>query len=298
MRMRDCAIAAPGRSGLIARCQLIQELPALLRTDPVWSRRQLVEALLMDNDKSVPLWRSVASGGINSDVLKIIGDELVTRVQDDRLGRKAQEGLVSCLVQEVLSAFMDRREPAVSLARVSQMLRADDNKVREWAALGLWFFQNHAYGCRDDQGAVGPRRSFLSAVRPFLEQVWPQERFLAGAGAGFHLARLPAVSGEAFAEAVDAIGRFLVPLDCQSMLGYGFLEGEMSAQLRVPQLSDVVDDAPKAHAFLRLLNQTVGNSPDAVIPEDLSFALRQMESVAPELASDPAFRRLAAASRR
>ena len=298
VRMRDCAIAAPGRSGLIARCQLVQELPALLRTDPAWATRHLVEYLLTDNEKSVPLWRTVTSGGINSDVLKIIGDKLVARVQDDRLGRKAQEGLVSCLVQEVLSAFMERREPAVSLARVSQMLRGGGDNVRECAAMWLWVFQNHAYASRDDQGAVGSRRSFQSAVRLFLEQVWPQERFLAGAGAGFHLARLPSVSGEAFAEAVDAVERFLVPLDCQSMLGYGFLEGELSAQMRAPLLSEAVDDAPKARALLRLLDLTVGNSPDAVIPGDLSVALHQMESVAPELASVPAFRRLAAAARR
>lgn len=126
----------------------------------------------------------------------------------------------------------------------------------------------------------------------------PPEKVLADAGAGFHLARLPAVPGKAFAEAVDAIERFLVPLECQSTLGYGFIEGELSAQLRAPQLSEAVDDAPKARTLLRLLNLPVGNSPDAVIPDEFSVALHQMVPLAPELASDPTFRRLAAASRR
>ena len=295
-QMRDCAIAAPGRSGLIAHCHLTQELPAFLRIDPVWARQRLVGPLLMDDDKSVLLWRAVASTWIDSDVLKIIGEEAAKRVLDDRLGKKAQEGLVSCLVHEVISAFKDGREPSVSQDRISQTLRAADDQIREQAALAIWDFQDYAY--KVAQGAHVPRTSFLSAVKPFLERVWPQERSLATAGVSHQLSCLPAVSGEAFAEAVDVVERFLIPFECRSMLSYGFYEGDMSEQLGMPQLSEAIDDAQKARALLRLIDLTVGDTQNAAIPDDLSVALDRIKSEAPTLGSDLAFRRLAAAARR
>ena len=82
------------------------------------------------------------------------------------------------------------------------------------------------------------------------------------------------------------------------MLAYGFYEGDMSEDLGMPRLSDTIDDSPKAHAFLRLLDLTVGASETAAVPEDLSAALDRIASLAPKLKSDPAFRRLAAAARR
>ena len=151
---------------------------------------------------------------------------------------------------------------------------------------------------QDGPGIAPAARTFLSAVKPFLQQVWPQERSLATSGVSSHFSRLPAVSGEAFAEAVDEVSRFLVPFDCSSLLAYGFNESGLSEDFGMPRLSDAVDDSPKAHALLRLLNLTVGESQDAVIPDDLGTALDCIESLASELTSSPAFRRLAAAARR
>ena len=139
----------------------------------------------MDDDKSVLLWRAVASTWIDSDVLKIIGEEAAKRVLDDRLGKKAQEDLVSCLVHEVISAFKDGREPSISQDRISQTLRAANDQIREQAASTIWDFQDYAY--RVAQGAHAPHTSFLSAVKPFLERVWPQERSLTTAGVSHQL---------------------------------------------------------------------------------------------------------------
>ena len=295
-QMRDCAIAAPGRSGLIARCELTQRLSNFFQIDPAWARQQLVEPLLKDNDESVVLWRAVASIWIGSEVLEIIGEEVSKRILDDRLGKDTRKDLVSCLVHEGLDALRDRREPSVSQACISQTLRAADDEIREWAALEIRQFQEYAYKQGHEPRALG--KSFQSNIKPFLERVWPQERFLATSGVSHHLACLPAVSGEAFAEAVLEIERFLAPFDCWSMLAYGFCEGDISEDLGIPRLSDVVDDSQKARAFLRLLDLTVGDSETAVVPEDLSAALDRIESLAPKLTSDPVFRRLAAAARR
>ena len=59
-----------------------------------------------------------------------------------------------------------------------------------------------------------------------------------------------------------------------------------------------IDDAEKAAALLRLLDRTIGTAEWAVIPYDLDTALAQIEKVAPALAQDPKFRRLATEARR
>ena len=67
---------------------------------------------------------------------------------------------------------------------------------------------------------LAPARIFRAAAKPFLQHVWPKERSLATPGIAKAFADLPATSGSAFAEAVDAIERFLVPFDCWSPLDY------------------------------------------------------------------------------
>ena len=254
---------------------------------------------------AVDLWRPWIDGSVivvgNAPTalfrcLEIIGEEVSRKVLDDRLGKDTRKDLVSCLVLEGLDAFMNRREPAVSQARISQTLRAADHEIREWAALEVRQFQEYAF--KDGQGPRSLGKSFRLSIKPFLERVWPQERSLATSGVSHQLAGLPAVSGEAFADAVHEIERFLTPFDCRSMLAYGFYEGNTSKDLGMPQLSDAVDDSPKAQAFLHLLDLTIGNSETAAVPEDLGAALDRIESLAPKLTSDPAFQRLAAAARR
>ena len=176
-QMRDCAIGAPGRSGLIACCLLTQKLPAFLQADPAWTRRHLVEPLSIDNDKSILLWPAVASIGIDTDVLEIIGDAASRRVLDDRLSEVSRKDLVSCLVYEALAAFREHREPSITYARISQTLRSANDEIREWAAFEIRQFQEYAY--KGGQGSRAPGISLLSTVKPFLEQVWPQERSLA-----------------------------------------------------------------------------------------------------------------------
>ncbi|MCY4237497.1 MAG: hypothetical protein OXC93_03975 [Rhodospirillaceae bacterium] len=295
-QMRDRAIAAPGRSGLIAHCQFAKKLPDFLQTDPAWAMKRLFDPLLNDDDRSVVLWRAVSAARIDSEILKIIGEEVANRVLDDRLGKEARRVLISCLIHEGITAFTDQREPSISYARISQTLRAADDEIRQEAAFAIWYTQYYAY--KKGQGSLAPRRTFLSAVKPFLEQVWPQERSFATSGVSSHFSRLPAVSEEAFSETVDAVARFLVPFNCSSLLAYGFNERGFSKEFGLPCLSDVVDDPPKAHALQRLLDLTVGESQDAVIPDNIGIALDQIGSIAPKLTASRAFRRLAALARR
>jgi hypothetical protein len=173
------------------------------------------------------------------------------------------------------------------------MLRVLDDEVRGYAANVLQrFVMELTEKSTSPSDSGSPEELFRRAVRPFLAQVWPQERSLATPGVARSLSDLPAVCGEAFSEAVDAIDRFLVPFECWSMLEYG-LYGDDGGE---PKLSRI-NNSVKAEAFLRLLDRTIGTAEGAVIPLDLADALEQVRLVAPQLAETQRFRRLGALAR-
>ena len=135
---------------------------------------------------------------------------------------------------------------------------------------------------------------FQAAVKPFLQQVWPQDRLLVSPGISDRLSKLPALTRGEFANAVDTIERFLMPFDSRSMFDYGLYSGDDDGK---PKLS-MIDDEAKAEALLRLLDRTVGTADNAVVPYDLGDALGQVRKVAPDLAQTQKYRRLAMAARR
>lgn len=138
---------------------------------------------------------------------------------------------------------------------------------------------------------MGVVEAFRASPSP--QSKWDGERSLSTPGVAKALADLPAASGEAFAAAVRAIERFIVPFDAWSMLEFG-LYGSVDDS---PKL-DGIDNEEKATAFLKLLDLSIGRSERAVVPHDLAAALRQIEISAPKLIDGPRFRRLAALTRR
>jgi hypothetical protein len=292
--MRDAAVSAPGRSGLIARHRMIEALPWFLVADPEWSEDQLLAPLRAETDEARALWRALARHTRFTDVLKFIGDLMADRATDRHLGRETRRSLAWSLVIESLHAFRENREPAVSNSRIQQMLRSLEDEVRAHSAGAVPDFVNSLSGLAD--GASMPPTAaelFRRAAQPFLENVWPQERSLTTPGIASAFADLPAASGEAFAEAVDAIERFLVPFQCWSMSDLGF-HGTADGE---PRLSQINNDA-KAEALLRLLDEVIGTAWDSVVPFDLGKALDQIQQIAPQLARTKRFRRLAALTRR
>jgi hypothetical protein len=249
---------------------------------------------LNDDGASLALWRAIARRTHFTEVLKIIGGAMAERATDRRLGRETRRALVFSLVIESLHGFRERRAPAVPNPRVQQMLRTLDDEVRASAANAVQrFVQDLSAKRSENQNAPSAGDLFRSAVAPFLRDVWPQERSLATPGVSKALADLPATSSDAFAEAVYAIERFLVPFECWSMLDYG-LYGEEGEAKKLAK----IDDEAKAKALLRLLDLTVASSDGAVIPYDLTDALDQIRSVAPQLVDSATYRRLSTVARR
>lgn len=298
-RMRDTLITADGRSGLLVRYRLIEYLPYFLHADAGWTQKHLVAPLLEDDQAALAFWRAVARRTHFKGVLAIIGPAMADRANDRRLSRDTRGRLVFSLVIESLHAFREGRPPAVPNLRVQQMLRTLDNEVRAKAANAIQQFVRDLSAKRgadaDGEEADPPDAAslFVSSAAPFLREVWPQERSLATPGVSRALADLPATSGEAFAQAVDTIARFLVPFDCWSMHNYG-LRGEEDGMGRLA----AIDDPAKARALLKLLDLTIGTAEGAVIPNDLTNALDQILRVDPTFTNSAVFRRLATAARR
>lgn len=301
-QMRDIVVAAEGRSGLIAKHRMIVALPYFLRADHDWAQEHLIAPLLKDDGTALALWRAVARRTHFTNVLQSIGAAMAERANDRRLGRDTRRRLVFSLVIESLYAFNEGRDPAVPNPRIQQMLRTLDDEVRASAANAIQQFVQDlsasAYTNSPEDGELqedpaSAASLFRAAAAPFLREVWPQERSLATPGVSGALANLPATSGEAFAEAVDAVARFLVPFECWSMVDYGLYgdEGE------VKRLT-IINNEANAQALLKLLDLTIGTSEGAVVPHDLTDALDQIQSVEPALAETPIYKRLATAARR
>lgn len=293
-RMRDAIIAATDRSRLIALHRMIEELPYFLLTDPAWTHQHLVTPLIADNSEALALWSAIARQTHFEAVLKIIGNSMTERAIDRRLSRETRRSLVFSLIIECLHAFREHRDPVVPKSRIQQMIRSLDDEIRAYGAEAVQRFVREVSAPRI--GAPPPPSSeelFRSAAAPFLKQIWPQEHSLTTPGVSRALAELPATAQEAFAEAVVVIERFLVPFECWSIFEYGLGKDAEDK----PNLS-IINNQEKAAAFLHLLNATIGASEGSVIPYDLANALDQIRQIAPKLAENSSYRRLATAARR
>lgn len=292
--MREAIESTTGRSWLIAQHRFIEALPYFLRADSEWAHAFLLAPMLADNAGALVLWRAVARQTQFYEVLKIIGASMAERAIDRRLGRQTRQSLVLSLVVECLHALKDGREPAVPYSRVQQMLRSLEDEVRAHAADTIRrFIEGVSSGTQDGVVAPTPEALFHASAAPFLEQVWPQERSLNAPSISRAFAHLPSATREAFAAAVAAVDRFLVPFECWSLLDYG-LYGDENGRAKLSS----IDTPEKATAFLRLLDRTIGSSEGSVIPHDLSDALQQIRLVSPTLEHDAIFSRLATAARR
>ena len=289
--MRDTVVGATGRSGLIAQHRLIEHLPYFLLADPDWTKEQLLQPLTAENTQALALWRAIARRTQFQPVLNFIGGVMAERAVDPRLGRDTRSSLAFSLIVECLNASLESREPAVPYARIQQMIRSLDDEVRAFGAEAIQQFVSEVSATRTPK--VSPDYIFRSAARPFLKEVWPQERSLATPGVSRALADLPATAGDAFAEAVEAIERFLVPFECWSMIEYG-LYGDVEGEKKLSQ----VITSENAAAFLKLLDLTIGTAEGSVIPHDLTDALDCISKSAPKLVDTQAYRRLATAARR
>jgi len=282
--MRDKIISTTGHAGLIGRLELIEQIGYFLNADRDWTQEKLIAPLLAETTEALSLWQAISRRLVPNSVLKSIGNAMSERVTDKRLPRESREMFVFNLVIESLHSFQQHRDPAVANARIQQMLRSVEDEVRSSGAEAI-----RRFVIDSSMNAPDRATAYRQAAAPFLAKVWPLEISLITAGVSRSFANLPVVTGDAFVEAVDAVERYIEPWDGWSMIDFGFGTDE--------DLSSI-DTPAKADALLRLLDRSIGPSEGAAIPMDLSTALERIRTVAPRLAEDARFRRLATAARR
>ncbi len=297
IRVRDKIAVTSGLPRFIALFRLTRCVGYFLTVDPVWTKEHLIEPLRRNNGEALALWKAIGRTSLRStEVLELVGQEMTSRAMDSRLDRQTRRHLAHSVVRESLHAFFNERNPAIDNTRIQQMIRSVDVETRAYCALMVRrILPKYPKGGDQNQNTVSPEIVFYTAIKPFLDQVWPKERSLVTPGVSEGFASLPAAALGAFAEAVDLIDHLLVPFDCRSLYAYG---------LRLTRDKDsmkpltMVDDANKAKALLRLLDQTIGTTENAVFPYELGDALEQISKIAPALTKSRAFRRLETLSRR
>lgn len=292
--MRDAISQANGRSAVIGRHRLLESLVWFMRADRKWTYEHLIQPLLTQSPDTPALWRAVARAAHYRDTVSVLGSAMIHRASDPSLSRDTRKALVFGVVVETLHALFEKRKPEVDVEGMQQMLRSLEDEVRAFAADIVPRFVRDMSTTKDEQRSTGRTRDelFRKAAKEFLASVWPQERSLTTPGIARALSDLPAESGDAFADAVASIERFLVPFDSWSLLDYGLWGDEDG----VPKLHRI-NNKKKAEALLRLLDLTIGTSESARVPGDLASALDQIAKITPRLRDDQAFRRLSTLTR-
>lgn len=295
-KIRDTIFSSEEHSLLIAQHRCLEIIDYFLFADREWAIAHLITPLKAQDASAAVLWRAISRRIRRKEALKIIGDEMIARANDNQLGRDSRSMLVSNLVIDSLHSYWRETEPAVQRSKVQQMLRSVEDEVRVSGAEILQrFLKEFSAPDQDDEtpALIRPEELYSKAVKPFLVDVWPQEKSLATPGVSRALADLPASTCDCFADAVQHIGRFLVPFDCWSLGDYGFYRAG-----RDDLALELIDSEEKAEAFLHLLDRTIGSQERAIVPYELTHALERIRKIHPRISGQQAFRRLETAARR
>ena len=289
--MRDVMFASTGYAGLVVKYRMLEASEWFLAADPEWTAQNLFSPLQIDSRDNEILWGAIARRHHFKRVLSVIGMQMIDRAVDPKLSRDVRSALARSVVLEALHALNDERAPVIAFASTSQMVRSLEHEVRARVA-GV--IQKFAADMSKPDGAKGVpvEQIFNRSVRPFLEDVWPQEAMLATPGVAKALADLPITCGEAFVDAVNAISHFLVPFESWSMHDYGIICRGDGGNI------GLINSPEKAAALLRLLDRTVGGADGIPVPYDLGEALEQVRNISTTLTELPSYRRLATLTRR
>ena len=266
-------------------------LPYFLIAAPEWSKEHLISPLFDTNLAKWPLWRAV--GSIQQPTFELIkaigGDEIAEQATNaQNVERETRQSFVFWIICGYLDALLNNSSSIVTQICIQQMIRKLDDEVRLHAVNSIERFIHE----KSRNGILKPENIFSDAVNPFILNIWPKEKSLITPNISRTFARLPALSGKAFLETVNAVERFLSPFNAFTLTAYNLTR----QQNLYSKLFDI--DHTEAEALLRLLDLTIGESEDSRVPRDLEQALDKIQDVAPNLVNDLRYRRLRTATRR
>lgn len=286
----DRLVKAPGLGGMIARYHLGLRLLHLWQEHREWTERNIIEPMLSGDDEVLTLWMAfvrASSSTAVKEIVEALGEGMVQKTIERRLDSRTRMALAVLLVRYFLYARWEGWEEMGLVRETCQSLRQSETDVlADVAYRALLGFLDHGPAPETPASEAEVRAErFERAVKSVLKDVWPMERTPDRPGLAKAMAQIPAASGAAFADGVDAVRRFLCPFKVYTVRDYGF-------DARSAALSEVVKTERDAEALLELIDKTVGEGEEARMPFDGDKALARIREVSPRLEKTPAFRRL------
>lgn len=203
----EAAVLAPRRQGFFARAALVYASSFLVQIKAGKVLSALSEALGQETVEATAL-RAV-----------LVNDARISRAASQVFHRHVLRGAVevgndqhradvaaSKIIEPALALIRGENDAAqwgISLNDTAFCLRHGPQSLRDGAASLLKNWINNIAG--------GPAQTWRNSIRPLLNEVWPRERTLRGAGQALHFAELAIASKEAFPEALQYVLPFISP---------------------------------------------------------------------------------------
>lgn len=203
----ETAVTARHRQGAFARATLVYASGFLVQIKAEKVLSALSDALGQDTTEAAEL-RSIL-------------------VNDARTSSATSQALHRHILRGVLEIGKDRHRPDVAASKIIapalSIIRGEPDAVRWGISFGdTAFCLRHGPQSLRDGAALllknwihdiagGPAQTWRVSIQPLLNEVWPRERTLRGAGQALHFAELAIASREAFPEALQYLLPFISP---------------------------------------------------------------------------------------
>lgn len=270
-------VSAPGQLGFLGSAAIIEGLPALYASVPAWCDAYLIPLTRWPSPEAEAAWSVLLHMRVPQPALyAALKPNLLVAGQHEELGRKV-ESVAGWLLAPLLWAQAPNGPvPAITALEARGALARAVEAVRRGAAYWL-------VGAIEELPGEGGDL-WRTRIGPLFQAVWPLEPLCRTKEASLHLLRLALATGDAFAQAADAIVPALGVLDSWEIESYLERDQEAAAFYQA---------APRA--VLALLNAVVAESD---VPDALIGMLTRLSEVDPTIGRDSRYIKLLGWARR
>jgi len=265
-------VVAEGALGHLGRASMMDGLTWFHSVEPDWSRATLVPSLSWQSASTAnACWRVVLAGRIAPASLhNLLLPDLLETARRPGVSREGQHLAGWLLLPLLWRQTGDAADYAIGAQDVRQALTRGGDDLSSAAAFWL-------VGALEELEDDAAQR-WRERVGPLLAETWPQESALRSPEVSQTLARLPALAGDAFPEAVDSVVPLVVPLEPWDAVMW--LEFDDDGMHRF-------DDHPAA--MLQLMEALFN---PASPPAELTAMLQRIAAASPELENGATYRKL------
>jgi hypothetical protein len=263
-------IALGGRSGLIARAALCDELVFLGALSRKWTDAALFKPLLAGDADALALLETVATCSVLHDVaiFNRLKQPILDALESEHTDGRVRENLSEFILTAAFNRIHGHDLHALSRIEIRRALTRVPDATLAAIAFSLW----RLLAQRDAADRAG---YWTGTIKPFLQDYWPNDVTARTEEVSAHLAKIPAMAGSAFDDAVETVIGLMRPFALQE-IRYG---------LDFEHDSDPIALYPGG--VLHLLAAIVDRV--ATPPSDLVSVLGKLLEAKAELANEPAF---------